>query len=209
MKSPLLILACLFTAHFLSAEGPPVDVKSRSMTVPHQKLVVSASQREEIEALGTLTLDAAQWERLRQFYPDMPKRIESVLPVTYNDCTCDVGVYAVQLDPNTVAIAHEQFSEEGNLDTVLAEGKELLLRVDRRGQFYFKGSLVPFQRLLDAVRASKARPAGAGDEAWMSVDFPLDVLRTTKEVASRVKLLAEAGAGAGWTVYLNDSVREG
>jgi hypothetical protein len=211
MKAPFPILACLLVLPMSvsRAEGPPVDVKTRSMTVPHEIFTLTASQREEIEALGTLTLDSAQWERLRKFYPEMPKRIESVLPVTYNDCTCDIGVYAVQLAPDKVAVSHAQYAEEASLETVLGAGKELFLRVDRRGQFYCKGALVPFQRLLDAVRASKGHPSAEGDGSWLLVDFPLDVTRTSKEVASRVKLLEEAGAGAGWTVHLNDSVRGG
>jgi len=211
MKSPLLLLACAIAAPLplLRAEGPPVDAEARTMTVPHETLAVSASQREEIEALGTLTLDAAQWARLRKFYPAMPKRIENVLPVTYNDCSCGIGIYAIQIAPDTVAVAHEQFAEEGTLDEALAGGEELHLRVDTRGQFHFKGVLVPFQQLLDAVRASVANSGEEGDGAWMVVDFPLDVVRTTKTVASRVKLLEEAGTGAGWTVQLNDSVRGG
>lgn len=209
MKSPLTLAAVLLAVPILSlhGDGPPVDVATRSMTVPHEKLVLSASQREEIEVLGTLTLEPSQWERVRRSYPAMPKRIEHVLPVTYNDCMCDIGVYAIQLDSETVAVAHEQYAEEGTFETSLVEGKELSLRVDHRGQFYFKGGRIPFQKLLDAIRDSK--PAAGEEEAWLLVEFPLDVTRMTKEVASRIKLLSEAGKGAGWTVHLDDSVREG
>ncbi len=206
-RIPISILAFLVSPVFLlRAEGPPVDVKSRTMTVPHEVITISESQREEIETLGTLTLATAQWAELRKHCAAIPKRIESVLPVTYNDCTCDIGIYAIQIAPNQVAVAHEQYVEEDGLALALGEGKELFLRVDHRGQFHYRGTLVPFQKLLDAVRASKAK--GEDGSSWLVVEFPLDFTRATKAVASRIGLLTVAGESAGWTVQLNDSVRD-
>ena len=183
------------------ADGIPVDRATHRVTVPHDLITLSDSQAEEVESLGTLTLDQDQWRRLRAVSPSYPQRIETLVAASYSDCTCDMGSYGIALSRTRVAVPRGQFDgpaagrllEPGHDETVLG------LRMDRRGQFYHQGVLVPFPELLTALRARTPSP-GDTTERWLVVELPVGVTPQDATVATRLARVTAAARAAGWSV---------
>jgi len=97
----------------------------------------------------------------------LPKRIDQLVLETYDDCGCDLAgaFYGIQLNSGAVAVTHGQLTGGlgyQNLIVALAESREIKMRVDARGQFYFGGVLIPYPRLLEMVTASGKQRKEAG-----------------------------------------------
>lgn len=196
LSGSLIMLSVLSTA-VLGDGGIPVDRATNQVTSPHVRLTLSDSQKEEIETMGTLTLSSEQWQSLRAVSTACPKRIERILPSTYRDCGCAlIGLfYGIQLSPDQVAVTHDQISgvpDSADVQSALNTRSELCLRMDRRGQFYYGGALIPFSDLLKMVANSGKK------ERWLGVARPIGMKRDSAVAKERLDALFKAGEAAGW-----------
>ena len=105
MKTIALVITSMLAATVVAlAEGLPVDRKTRQILVPHTIIHLTPEQIEETQLLSTLTLTPEQWRGFRQQFPNIPKRFDTVLPVTLNDCTCGLdGPFVIQLSRDRAA----------------------------------------------------------------------------------------------------------
>ncbi|MGA2498312.1 MAG: hypothetical protein ABSH20_11260 [Tepidisphaeraceae bacterium] len=223
MKFPLLAAVLLIVARVALADGIPVDQNHTKVTAAHDIVKLNESQIEEVETLGTLTLDPGQWAKLRATNADCPKRFDTVLPITYDDCTCGVGNYVIAVSRDEVAVLRSGRGAkaiDAFIDALSGSGsagarapREVddraptpTLLVDHRGQFYYKGILLPFRELLAAVSTTKAaraaKPADENRLIWVS--FPVHVGSNSEAIKPRLDKLKEAATAAGWTVGHGD-----
>jgi hypothetical protein len=191
----------------------PVDLASKRILAPHTTLEITDSQREEVEVIGTLTLTTDQWQQLRAISQTCPKRIEMVLPLNYHSCGDDlIGVsYAIQLSESQVAVTHEVLrsgSAKMTLERALGSEKIVVLRMDRRGQFYYDGVLIPFEQLLRLVTTRGADGGEAEDHReirpqtqtrHLGVVRPMGVGRESAVAKTRLDQIFGAAATAGWS----------
>jgi hypothetical protein len=206
MKS---LTACLSLVVLCAAaalgDGIPVDRGTRKVTVPHTVLSLTASQAEEVEILNTLTLTDEQWKQLRAVGPLCPKRFTTILPVDYDDCTCGVSCYVIQLSRTEVAVPHYEINGEapGQLYEDLMHGSRLGLRVDGRGQFYFEGVLIAFPRLIETLKKSNGKISNGNEvvQRPFYVQMPLGVHRNSAVTKSRLDTLYATAKAAGWYVH--------
>jgi hypothetical protein len=197
-------LACLFLfAGIAWADGIPVS--DGRVTEAHTVLELSDSQAEEVDVLGSLTLSPGQFAQLRAIGPSCPKRFEAVVPVTWNDCTCDMNLYAIQLSRQRVAVLHSQIEVPAArvLEEILKEQDDLYLHVDRRGQFHHGGVLIPFPRVLELIGESsgKARPGNIPEELQLSVELPVGLDRNSPVLKGRLDQLRDAASKRGWNFF--------
>ena len=201
MKSSLAFL--LLLAGIASGDGIPVA--DGQVTAAHTVLELSDSQAEEVDVLGSLTLNPAQFAKLRAIGPSCPKRFETVLPVTWNDCTCDMNLYAIHLSRQRVAVLHRQLEVPAAqvLENRLKEQGDLFLHADRRGQFYHDGVLIPFPRLLELIGQSsgKARPGNIPEELQLMVELPVGLDRNSAALRTRIDELRDAATRGGWNFF--------
>lgn len=190
-------------------DGIPVDFKTHRVTEPHTVLTLSESQSEEIEILGTLTLATEQWQKLRSIGPACPKRLVQILPVTWDDCTCETPYYVIQLSRSQVAVVHSVLVRMTfeDLELELTKTSNLKLYADRRGQFYFKGTLIPFSRLLQLIGASSGRMPSDHPEQqrWLCVELPLGIEPDSAVMKTRLDELFKTAEKAGWRTQKNQS----
>jgi hypothetical protein len=184
------------------AEGLPLNKDRTRCEVPHQLLKLNDDQLEEVTVVGTLTLTREQWKQLRAINPAMPKRIDEILPCTYNDCSCGIGEgepgdgnFGIWFKNGTVAVVVDAppapFSEwtEERKNIRCAEMK---FRMDERGQFYENGKLVGYSE----VKARTAWiPADAEKALW--IDIPPHLNSTAPALAGRLSELRDIAKAAG------------
>lgn len=199
-----LLLGLLVLAGRCFADGIPVT--AGKVDTPHEIITLNTSQAEEIETLGTLTLTKDQFEKLRLIGPFCPKRFETVLPVSWDDCTCDMDCYAIQLSEKEVAVTHSQIEWPAwrDLELRFSEVHQgLSFRADRRGQFYWQGTLIPFPKLLELLKASdgKAKPGNIPDKNQICIKLPVGTSPDSAVFSDRLGKLREAATKAGWSFY--------
>ena len=157
-----LILALLTLPAACLADGLPKD-ENGNLTVPHTLVTPNASQVEEIETLNSITLTKEQWAELRKVSPNTPKRLEGIVPITWNDCLCATPCGAVRMKDGKIAVWHETQDAKA-LSYRINPSRQLTLMIDRRGQFHLNGVLVHYKVLIEAIRASEAVKPGERDE---------------------------------------------
>jgi len=209
---------------FLRADGIPVDRETNKVLIPHIIVSITPEQKEETQALGTFTLTTAQWKALRAKAPEMPKRFDEVIPVTWNDCTCGVEwPYVIQFPDDKMAILlgdglamnREEWSEQLYSDTGIG------LRANERGEFFHDGKLVPFPTLLSALSSppkSLSRDKNGKlfkpmtDEGYkydsqffLYVSLPVGAKPTDAIYATRLKKLAAIADRVGMNQHLMES----
>ncbi len=186
------------------ADGIPVDRETGELTAEHVMVTLDANQREEIVVLGSLTLRPEQWSRLRKQWPSVPKRVATVLPKDWNDCTCGVegGSYAIQCSEDRVALLkffYEDAEDDGLVDAC-ESGESVGLTMDARGQFYFGGKLIRYPVLLAALERMK--PRGEGHDASIAIDLPLGATKDTVALRGRVAAVSAKAEAAGWDLWI-------
>jgi hypothetical protein len=209
MRRCIALLAALASAvSCVLADGIPVDHKTGKVTAPHTVLDLNASQVEEMEVLGTVTLTAGQWESLRGKCRAVPKRFDTVLAITYRDCTCELNNYCIALNPRQVAVLcfDDEILSTYTLSWQLDESP---ICMDRRGQCYVKGVLIPFQTLLDAIAVGPPKPLEDGSESkehYIAIlPAPLES-RKSSALSSRIAKVRETARQAGWDISIEDDV---
>ena len=169
--------------------------------MPTTLLTLNASQVEEMEALNTVTLTKEQWARMRNVSPNTPKRLQGVLPITWNDCLCGVGrVDGVLMQDGRLAVMHRQQSAKG-LRHRIRPGQGLVLQVDHRGQFHLDGILVHYEVLLEAIRSSKPLTEEERQVSWKSaakVQVPPALSPTDPVFEDRIVTVCRELAAKGW-----------
>jgi hypothetical protein len=200
----LVFITLLFTI-FVLADGIPVDKKTGKVRVPHTIISISENQIEEIEALGSLTLTNVQWKQLRKIGPNCPKRFENVLPITWNDCTCEMSPYVIQLSKDKIAVIHYEIN--GNAGLALKNFLEwssewVSLSVDHRGQFYFKGTLIPFESLISTIASSmiKTSESQKDNDRFIFIHKPFGMSLKSPQLESRIKKLYETAKQTGLSI---------
>lgn len=223
MKPITRFIASLFaTASLAWSEGIPVDRETGNVSVPHTVISLTEDQIEETQTLGTITLTPEQWREIRAKSPQVPKRINMVLPVTFNDCSCGIDEeYAIALSRNRIAVLHDGdagASAESVRYELFGDRRITTLRMNERGEFHLGGKLVPFPTLL---RAFAAPPEGAKrDEQGkllvtvtesgsvstcsrhLNVELPMGAKPTDAVFQSRLKQVAAAADQIGFPVYI-------
>ena len=203
MKSVLLALTLSSIA--LLAEGLPKDEHGH-LGCPHLTVSLNNSQVEELQILNSVTLTATQWKQVRQSSPNTPKRLQGILPITHNDCTCGESYAAVLLSDRKLAVFIEKQDAE-TLSYQLQHKKNLTLQVDKRGQFYLDGILTRFPNLVAALKESGAAPVKSkDDQSWLSVgtasiETPLFMSPTSPVYAARILEIGNLLESKGWSVY--------
>jgi len=161
MKTKLILTMLTLSAACL-ADGLPKD-ENGNLTVPHTLVTPNASQIEEIETLDSITLTEKQWAELRKVSPSTPKRLEGIVPITWNDCLCETPCGAVRMKDGKIAVWHET-QDAKSLSYRINPARKLTLMVDHRGQFHLNGVLVRYKVLIDAIRASETVKTENRDE---------------------------------------------
>lgn len=198
----IVAIVCL-TCGLVFADGIPVNDDRTRCETPHQLLNLNDDQLEEVTVAGTLTLTREQWKQLRSINPAVPKRIESILPCTYNDCTCGIAEgeqgdvnYGIWFKNGTVAVVLDdppQPFSEWTVDKKNADCALMNFRMDERGQFYENEKLVRYSE----VKARTAWiPANAQDKSLV-IELPPHLKSTDAAIAGRLKELKEIAKTAG------------
>ncbi len=188
-----MLLTCVFMAW---ADGIPVDHATRKVTAPNTEVKLNLDQVEELETLGTVTLTSEQWKTLRKVAPATPKRFETVLSVDYKGCTCGLDNYCIALSRDRIAVLRG-----GDLDSAiwaLPSETDVFLRVDSKGEFYYKGTRVPFEKLLDYVgRMPEPGEVNAGALLRIGVELPTGMKHDDPLVKTHLAQLYEQASKAG------------
>ena len=196
MKTLLKIAAIITTVGHLFGDGLPKE--NGRLTVQHVLVPLSASQREEIETLDTVTLTSEQWKTVRKQFPDIPKRLVGILPISFNDCLCCVDSFeGVLMESGELAVwDYDLPLTVDGLAAQLTYEASLIIRMDHRGQCYRDGVLIPFDKLLAAIHAS--RPVSAEQKKEATIEIPPGRNPTDPIFADRLKQLYLALAKKGW-----------
>jgi hypothetical protein len=209
MKSLCGYALILFLATIGYSDGIPVDRKTGKITVPFTAIKLTESQTEEIEALGTLTLSNIEWKDFRKIGINCPKRFNAVVPNTYQDCTCDLSPYVIQISKDSVAILHGEITGNAGRDLLFFleyDQKWISLSVDHRGQFYFNGTLIPFDSLISTI--SNAKILHKSDTSKYNIDFkrglfvnkPFGMTFDSPQLKSRINKLYETAKRKGLSI---------
>lgn len=225
MKPITLFIASLFASASLAlADGIPVDRETGKISVKHSVVSLTADQIEETQTLGTFTLTPDQWREIRTKSPGCPKRFNTILPATWNDCTCGVeDEYVIALSRDRIAVMHDAepvVSLRAVRYELFKEIRVTKLRMNERGEFHLGGALVPFPTLLDAFDSPSA--GLKRDEhgklivtvsedgsvytctPGLDVELPIGSKPTDAVFASRLKQVAAAANGIGFRVLFWD-----
>lgn len=188
----------------LLADGIPVDRETGRITTEHVVVTLDENQQEEIVVLGSLTLRPDQWSRIRKDWPAVPKRIASVLPKDWSDCTCCVEGpdYAIQMEGDRVALLKFMYDQPAGAGLVEAceSGASVGFTVDHRGQFYFDRKLIRYTELLAALERMKPKD-GDGDFS-LAIDLPVDLARDASALRARISEVEAKAVAAGWSVWV-------
>lgn len=198
----LLLIPTLIHGSSL-ADGIPVNDDRTRCRVPHQLITANDDQLEELTVAGTLTFTREQWKQLRAINPAVPKRIDSIVPCTYNDCACCIGEsgdgnrhYGIWFKNGTVAIVLDtpptpfrEWTVERKKDLC----SRMNLRIDERGQFYENGRLIPYAEVKD--RAAWV-PEQTKDLA-LSIELPPHLDANAPALATRIAELRAIAGSAG------------
>lgn len=183
MKLHTLLILSFLTSGFLLADGLPLNEARTQYEGPHHLVKLNADQLEEVTVARTLTLTREQWREARAKDPATPKRIDTILPCTYNDCTCGMenSVFGVWFKDGTVAIvSYQEKTTFAQLDE--DQKKEIAtnihLYMDERGQFYESGKLVPYAEVK--ARAGYACPPKARDDHSGDPSLGIEISPTSK-----------------------------
>lgn len=197
MKIVLRSLLFLFATSCLTwADGIPYNRETGKVEAPHTMIELSKDQQQELETLRTVTLNAEQWQALRKVSPVTPKRLTQVLFTDYEDCACGLYAYAIALNSSKIAVIHGAVDAEP-LSWQIWSMSRVDLTVDRRGQFYFEGTLVPFETLRQ-IFGAKPEHQASESERHLFVHLPLGVKRSDSVVKERIDRLYAAANKAKW-----------
>ena len=204
-----LIPSLLATATLALSDGIPVDRETGKIRCAHTVVSLTAEQIEETQALGTFTLTSDQWRTLRATRPSCPKRFNTVLPVTFNDCCCGVdGEYVIALSRDRIAVLMGEDSDQAlrSVRWALFKSQRVTLGANERGEFYAGGTLVPFPLLLKAFATPPegVKRDGKGKlliteykfgsketgTAWLVVELPMGAKPTDAVYESRLRQIA-------------------
>ena len=184
----------------LMADGLPIDHETGKIMAPHVTVKINADQQHEVTVLQSLTLNAEQWHKVRQSAPACPKRITEVFPHNYNDCMCGHSgpAIAIQMKPDEVAILLWGVDGDSskNLRAFAAEGRQLKLSMDKRGQFHHQGRLVKYPDVLEALKNMKR------GRHYMSLDIPLEMKRNSPTLKTRIDTVEVLATEAGWSMWI-------
>lgn len=197
MKTTSPILALLLSA---VSFGEGIPVENGKLTVPHTIITPNASQVEEMTVLDSVTLTKEQWAELRKVSPNTPKRLVGIVPVTYNDCTCDMEVGAILMKDGKIGVIHQEQTAP-SLVWCFDQKKRLDFELDERGQFYFEGILVRYPVLLETIRKSKPLTKERAPNAWEGgayISVPQGMSQTDAVFAGRLKEVFGELAAKGW-----------
>jgi hypothetical protein len=204
MKTIMMVLMTVVFTCTILADGIPIDRKTGRINEPYTAIKITESQVEEIETLGTLTLTNIQWKQLRAIGGNCPKRFQNVLPITWNDCTCDMSPYAIQLSRDSVAIIHSEIKGDLGLElqSFLMESSEYIsLSVDHRGQFYYKGFLIPFDKLVNIIETATIKKSNnSNDDRYLFIFRPLGMTIKSPQLERRINKLHEVAKKAGLAI---------
>jgi len=203
----LSTLCCgLFFTSPLFAEGLSRNSKGE-LKSPHTDVRLTESQKEELEALHTVTFTKEQWEELRNIARNTPRRLEHIYPVTYADCVCDMDDdhYGVLQKNGDVAVFHTNAQSSQDFFYKFNYAEHLTFHVDSRGQFHLNGTLVKFPVLLQAIRESgtnlteeqkkmRANPYTPSASIYTPVGAALD----DAAYADRIAILKRELSAKGW-----------
>jgi hypothetical protein len=209
MKLTILSILTLLSSGLLFADGLPLNEARTMYKGPHQLVKLNADQLEEVTVARTLTLTREQWREARSHAPDTPKRIDTILPCTYNDCTCGMenSVFGIWFKDGTVAIVSY---EERKPFVQLDEGEkkriatEIRLNMDDRGQFYESGKLVPYDEVK--ARVGHACPPKANNDysgdPLIGIEIPPTSKASDAALASRLAELQKIAKSVGRDFYV-------
>ena len=188
----------LFAALTLDVYADGLPIWDGKIHTEHVLVSLNQSQQEEIVALQSVTLTPTQWAKLRKENPAIPKRIESVLPATWDDCLCgwEGEFVGIQWKPDQLAVLTDYMGP--SIDQKLAES-DPNFTVDSRGQFYSDGTLVPFSKVLSHV--AKRKPSD--ESRYFSIDIPLNMKRTDDALNSRLSAVEKAAIKQGFEVWIH------
>jgi hypothetical protein len=203
----IVILAWLLGASTeVRADRIPVDLKTRTVTQEHILLEVSDAQAEEMDTQDTLTLTTEQWKLLRAKGLMWPMRLEWIVNYDEDTCGCALmGHTGIRLDEKRVAIV-PGYSDIESTEQALAaaservnDSKRISLRIDRKGQFYAKGILLPYREVLSYFQKATG-PSGENGPPNLSIRFPVGIDRQSPAIKERLDQLEAAATKSGWEV---------
>lgn len=198
----ILLGVSLAVATVAWGDGLPFSEKEHKVLVPHTVLALNASQVEEAEALGTLTLTADQWGAMRKIGPSCPKRFETLYPFDLHDNVGETEPYVIMLSRTTAAILHDDIKalSADYYSIVLWQQGNLELKVDNKGQFYFEGKLIAYPRLLQAIAKRPACTPGYQypSENTLRFSIPVGMSRESDSLKTRLNEVESTARKAGW-----------
>jgi len=183
---------------FVEPAGSSDSRRPESAAFP-EVVNLGPEQIHEVEIIGSLTLSTSQWEKVRKKYPFAHKRMW--------------GAEFRMFSPTQAAVAKNPLQPDalGALKKYLSKSEGVNFPVDRRGQFYSGAvadacwnpngnSLIPFQALLDAVRAAHREKDQWGKRPSFIVEIPPGLKSDSPVLKTRLDLLYTAAEKSGWRV---------
>ncbi len=209
MKTRTLSLLVFLAPSLLFAAGLSLNESRTKYEGRHHLVKLNEDQLEEIIVAGTLTLTRAQWQEVREKNPATPKRIDTILPSTHNDCTCGMEeqTYGVWFKDGTVAVVFE--TAPLPFDKLDAETKNKLanhlhFHIDERGQFYQDSKLIPYPEVKARVTYLKATSVDdtSASLAGLEIELPPHLKATDTAIAGRLIELKKIAKVAGRGFYV-------
>jgi hypothetical protein len=186
----IIKLTLLLFSSNIFADGIPVSEDRKNLIVENITISLSPKQIDSVEKRRHVILTGSQLKRLREKYSKIPNKL-SVLSSRYNDCTCDMGVYAVWTRPGKIQIPFGSIDAQKEMDSELQEDEkrdtkeesssdELHKRIifDSKGQMYIKGSLVTETMVKSIIDDLAQKASKAKDTASIMFDTPPPINNT-------------------------------
>ena len=203
-----IIAATVLALPMVQGDGLPLTDDRNGIEARHIFLKIDESQREEIITLDNITLTKNQWAEARKLCAAIPKRIETVFPKDWDDCTCgteDSAAYVILWNKDTIAVVatYGEVKASHTYSDRLKNSGGSYLSVDERGQFYHDGVLIPFAELLAASQV-KAKPnpnETSPPQPSVSVKLPMSLKADAPSLKDRLAKLEETLRANGWDFY--------
>ena len=185
-------------------DGIPVNKKGEIL-VPHIKLNLLDFQIEELEILGSVTLSTQQYDLLKTIGNNVPKRFNTILSINYDDCTCGIGLYAIQTASDSIAIINKllQRDPKSELQFKVCELQEdVNFYVDSESHINFNGITLSDEQIVEVFQYfSKIKEdLEVRKHKYAIFNYSFNQKRDEK-LEERINKISTSIKSAGWSVF--------
>ena len=189
MRSLLLLL---FLSSLLNADGLSFNKTRTHLFGKYSTLLLTNSQKFEVERTRTVTLTDSQFNALRKIGESCPRQLE-VLTSRYDSCTCGMQAFAVWLAPGRLEVPHRFIPTPEFLDGPDPQVPFQGLVIDPDGALWLYGKPLPrneeTRALLSISEANRQRlQSSPGEPGFCHIETPPDrAIRNRRAIESTVR----------------------